>query len=85
MYKIVGITDSKGNSKVEAFDYIKENHSLYGYLTVAEVNLPFTFEYDDESGQMLRSSYVKDYEYIENDKLHIITTMNSIYYIKECD
>lgn len=66
-------------------NYIKENHSLYGYLTVLEIGFPFTFEYDDESGKMLRSSYVKDYEYIEKDKLHIITTTNSIYYIEECD
>lgn len=85
MYKIVDITDRNGNIKEETLDYIKGNHSLYGCLTVLEIGFPFTFEYDDNSEKMLRSTYVENYEYVENEKLHIITTTNSIYYIKECE
>lgn len=85
MYKIVDIKDKNGEHKIEAFNHIKDTRSLYGLLSINEIGRPFTFEYDDNSDKTLRSSYVENYEYVKNEKLHIITTMNSIYYIEECE
>lgn len=84
MLEIKGITDKQGKAKDKELNNIKEKHgSAYGYFHYqVMVGYPFIFWYkDDDNG--LRSSTVEKYEYVEKDKLHIITTRNSIYYILE--
>ena len=87
MLKIVDITDLEGVVKEETIKYIETTHSLYGefYSKDLFVGMPFCFVYDDYSGQMLRSSTICHWDYAEKDKLYIIETMNSIYYIKEVE
>ena len=85
MLKIIGITDRNGNSKDDSLNQIIENHnSPYGYfLNEIMIDRPFEFQYRDDENYFLRSSTVQDYQWSENDNLHIITTRNSIYYIQE--
>lgn len=89
MYKLAGLTDKEGKSKDETLEHIKKNHSLYGELHIFlyysfEVHY-FCFVYNDNSNQMLRSSTIENDEYVEEDKLRIITTENSIYYFEEVE
>ena len=84
MLEIIRITDLNGNPKNEYFEHIKTDHSVYGEFVIApEEGMSFFFKYYDENSATLVSSKVKEIEYIESDKLYIITTKNSIYYIKE--
>lgn len=87
MLKIVGITDLDGVVKEEAINYIKTNHSLYGKFFPKDlfVGMPFYFVYNDDSERMMQSSTIYHWDYVEKDKLYIIETMNSIYYIKEVE
>ena len=90
MYKIVGLTDLDGVSKDERLRYIEEKYSLYGSFFYdcfyrLQKGFSFGFVYDGDSDKMLKSSTIKDVDYVEKDKLYIITTRNSIYYIKEVD
>ena len=84
MLKITSITDLDGVVKEETMNYIETNHSLYGefYSKDLFVGVPFCFVYDDYSGQMMQSSNIYHWDYVENDKIYIIETMNSIYYIE---
>ncbi len=84
MHKIVGITDKNGNSKDDSIDYIKANHSLYGELRFPMCPY-FIFIYDDDSNKMLSSSNIVNCDFVEDDKLYVIETLNSIYYIKEVE
>lgn len=84
MLEIIRITDLNGNPKNEYFEHIKTDHSVYGEFVIApEEGMSFFFKYYDENSATLVSSKVKEIEYIESDKLYIITTKNSIYYIQE--
>ena len=84
MLEIIRITDLNGNPKNEYFEHIKTDHSVYGEFVIApEEDMSFFFKYYDEYSSTLISSTIKKIEYIESDKLYIITTKNSIYYIKE--
>lgn len=90
MYKIVGLTDLDGVSKDERLRYIEEKYSLYGNFFYdcfyrLQEGFSFGFVYNGDSGKMLKSSTIKDVDYVEKDKLYIVTTRNSIYYIKEVD
>lgn len=87
MLEIRSITDVQGNSKDNKLKEIIEKHgSAYGdFLYELLIGFPFYFAYRDDTEKCLRSSRVKDYEYVEKDKLYIITTKNSIYYILDID
>mgnify|MGYP006903513949 CR=1 FL=1 len=87
MLRIAQITDLDGVVKEETMNYIETNHSLYGefYSKNLFVGMPFCFVYNDDSGQIMQSSTIYYWDYVENDKLYIIETRNSIYYIKEVE
>lgn len=87
MLRIANITDLDGVIKEEAMNYIKTNHSLYGefYSKDLFVGMPFRFVYNDDSGKIMQSSTIYHWEYVEQDKLYIIETRNSIYYIQEVE
>lgn len=85
LLEIVGITDLNGKSKDSKIEEIKNNNSLYGtFWGKPKISLPLMFFYKD-SRQCMVTTEIQDYEYVKEDKLHIITTKNSIYYIKEID
>lgn len=82
MLEIRAITDRQGNSRDDRLKEIVERHGTYGeFFYELMTNVPFYFVYRDDEEKCLRSSYVENYEYVEKDKLYIITTRNSIYYI----
>lgn len=83
MVKIEGLTDLNGKSKDERLKEIEEKNSLYGnFWAKPKLNLPLIFFYSDSTKCMVTTD-IQKYDYIEKDKLHIITTKNSIYYFKE--
>lgn len=86
MYKIIDILDKDGNHKRESLERIEKKHSLYGYFVFKpRKNVSFEFMYGDNSWKALRSSTVTDVVFVEDNGLYIITTLNSIYYIKEVE
>lgn len=86
LLKIIEITDKEGNSKVDFLNEIDFKHGLYGNFTFPLTkDIPFYFEYENDKSKTLRSSCVEDYHYDEDERLYIIITANSIYYIKEID
>lgn len=83
---ISSITDKEGKVKNDFYNKLKLNHSLYGqFYSEPKIGHPFYFLYDDDTNQCLRSSNIDHIDYIENDKLYVIETRNSIYYIKEVE
>lgn len=84
MVRITKVTDLSGNVKENFMKSLMFAHPLEGWFGfMPKVGNSFTFEYDDNSGKCLCSSTVTDYTYEEENKMHVITTRNSIYYIKE--
>lgn len=86
MHKLVGITDRKGNLKEEELKEIENNYSLYGELRAFYfwIKAYFCFTYNN-SEEKLESFKLVDDEYVEKDKLRIITTEDRIYYFKEVE
>lgn len=86
MVRIIKVTDLNGKVKEEQMKSLRFAHSMSGEFSFTpQVGSSFFFNYDDNSGKCLCSSTVTDYKYEEENKMHIITTLNSIYYIKEID
>ena len=84
MLEIIRITGRNNNPKTDLFNYIQKIHSTYGeFIIEPEIGVSFFFKYYDDISETLVSSIVQDIDYVETDKLYIITTLNSIYYIKE--
>ena len=82
MHKIISVTDLNGLDKL---DKIKVNHSNLLGTFVNEVisfgSSSLNFEWADDSGKILTTSYVEDIEIFEN-KIKV-TTENSIYVFEE--
>ena len=55
------------------------------FITILKLGIHFIFLYDDDTNQCLRSSNIDNIDYVEQDKLYVIETRNSIYYIKEVE
>jgi hypothetical protein len=86
MYKITNVTDRKGVVKQEFFDDMKAKHGdeLLGdfiYYDYMKSNIEYKpsccFEWADDSGKMMRTSYVESVT--EHDNIIKITTRNSVY------
>lgn len=82
MYKIVGITDLQGKSKDERLKEIKEKYSLYGdFYFEPKCDKKFMFVYDGLDSCFI-STNITEIDYDFEVPLIIITTQNSIYYMK---
>ena len=86
MYKITSVTDKEGSVKQEFIDDMKAKHGeeLLGdfiYYEHMKSNLEHKpcccFEWADNSGKMLRTSYVESVT--EYDNIIKIVTENSVY------
>lgn len=81
MYRIIKAQSKDGTDKLES---IKVTHSLEGYFwSMPFVGAPFYFEYDDNSGKMMRSSIIQSITTV-NSQIRI-TTMNSEYWFEEVE
>jgi hypothetical protein len=84
-YQIQGITDYYGNGKIDEASQ-RRLGSTYN-LCLLENGFPMILYYitdnqgSDKEG-CLRTSTVTKYEYVEDGQLYIVTTLNSIYYLK---
>lgn len=87
MFKIIEITDKEGNTKNCRMKEIIEKHgSAYGeFFYELSIGVPFYFIYRDDKEKCLRSSKVECYDYIEESKMYVIVTANSVYYIVEAE
>lgn len=85
MYRITKILDKNGHSKDDYFKEIKTHHpSMSGrilYPELIRVGGCFCLLWDDDSGKMLRTSTIEEYEN-DHGKVKVVT-MNSIYYLEE--
>lgn len=84
MYKIVNVTDKQGNPKKSFMDEIRLEHpSLEGEIlneSLLQSNMflgSLRFKWNDDSGKMLTTSYVTDWNRKESNL--VINTINSIY------
>ena len=85
IYRIVNITDRKGNVKQ---DFIDELHIIHTEL-VGEILYPelikvgghFCFVWNDDTGKMLRTSTIEDY--FNNKDTVKVVTRNSIYSLEK--
>lgn len=91
MYKIISVTDKDGNDKVEFMDELKSKHGdLSGEFVYFNFMLSgiengakpsCCFEWNDDSGKMLRTSSVESISEWDN-KIKIVTR-NSVYVFEE--
>ena len=81
MYRLIKYEGKDGTDKLKNIAAI---HSLDGsfYWTVG-VGSVIGFEYDDDSGKMLRSSIIEDI--VTENNIIKITTMNSVFWFKEIE
>ena len=86
MHKITNVTDRKGVVKQEFIDDMKSKHGdellgdfvYYDYMKSNIERKPSCcFEWADDSGKMMRTSYVESVE--EYNNTIKITTRNSVY------
>lgn len=82
---IDGITDKEGVSKDKILKEKEQKYGLNGILQYNGIGNSFYFYYKNIINNsvigLMISSAVDEYEFVEKDNLHIITTQNSIYYI----
>ena len=86
MYKITNVTDKQGVVKKEFINDMKSKHGdellgdfiYYDYMKSNIEHKPSCcFEWADDSGKMMRTSYVESVT--EYDNIIKITTRNSVY------
>lgn len=87
-YKIAGITHLDGKAREDG-RYPLRIGSTVNMLNL-EVRQCMVYEYiTDANGNLkqghLRTSLVSEHEFIEEDKLLIVTTCNSIYYLEQVE
>lgn len=85
-YQIQGITDLDGHGKTDEASQ-RRLGSTY-YLCCLNKGSSMILQYiTDNQGNTkegyTQSSTVTEYEFVEDDQLYIVTTLNSIYYIKK--
>ena len=92
MYKIVSVTDKHKNIKQDFIDEMKIKHGEellgdfvhYEYMKNNLEHKPSCcFEWADNSGKMLRTSYVESVS--EYDNIIKIATRNSIYWFEKVE
>lgn len=92
MYKIVSVTDKSGNVKLDFIDDMKSKHGdellgdfvYYDYMKNNIEHKPSCcFEWADNSGKMLRTSWVDSMS--EWDNKVKIATMNSVYVFEKVE
>ena len=92
MYKIVSVTDKSGNVKWDFIDDMKSKHGdellgdfvYYEHMKNNIENKPCCyFEWADNSGKMLRTSWVESVS--EYDAIIKIATRNSVYLFEKVE
>lgn len=92
MYKIISVTDKSGNVKLEFINDMKSKHGdellgdfvYYEHMKNNLENKPCCcFEWADNSGKMLRTSWVESMS--EWDNKVKIATMNSVYVFEKVE
>lgn len=85
MYRIKIITDKSGVIKSDYMDELRKIHpTMAGEIVnkeLLELHICFCFLWNDDSGKMLRTSYVEKYE--TTDNYFIVYTLNSVYYLSK--
>lgn len=87
MYKIVMVTDKNNNVKHEWMDELKSYHpNMEGEIVSPELidlRCCFCLAWNDNSGKMLRTSRLENYE--DNGNSLKVTTKNSVYYLEKVE
>lgn len=85
MYKIINVTDRKNNVKHDFINELKSVHpNLSGdilYPELIQTGGHFCFVWNDDSGKMLRTSTIEEYE--NNGNTVKVVTRNSVYYLEK--
>ena len=92
MYKVISVTDKSGNIKQDFIDDMKAKHGeellgdfiYYEHMKNNIENKPSCcFEWADNSGKMLRTSYVESVT--EYDNIIKVATRNSVYVFEKVE